>query len=196
LDPLLDEKIILTVSRILPGIFLDTLGITAIREAYGPSRNEGLCYEKCTTIELTGEFDGNYYLGLDGYTKTKLLPYIARSFNMASFSQISSSLVLMEFTNLICGKISDELTSAGFKLDITTPKNLDNKLIAIDLYKYRQYIIIYFLQDKTMKKYLGRIYTILTLKKYDPELIKSLVKEPIKKADFTADSPVSGNVSL
>ena len=171
---------------------MDTLGIMAVREAYGPSRNEGLCYEKCTSIDLSGEFDGSYYLGLDGYTKTKLLPYIARCFNMTSFSQISSSLVLMEFTNLICGKISDELTSAGFKLEISTPQNLDNKLIPIDLLKYRQYIIIYFLQDKPVKKYCGRIYTILTLKKYDPEMVKKLVKAPIKKPDWDADSHLDG----
>ena len=58
MNPLLDEKIVLSMSRILPSVFEKTLGVVAKREAYGPSKNEGLCFEKCSAIDLIGDFNG------------------------------------------------------------------------------------------------------------------------------------------
>ena len=50
--------------------------LQAEREAYGPSRNEGLCYESCQRVSFAGDLAGDLYLCMDGYTKLKLLPRI------------------------------------------------------------------------------------------------------------------------
>ena len=169
MDPLLDEKILLTIGRILPEIFNSTLHIKVTREAYGPSKNEGLCYEKCSSIDMFGDFNGTYFMGLDGYTKINLMPYIARAFSLDSVENITASQIFQEFINLICGHISSELNSAGFELDISPPKILDNKLVHINLGEYRQYIIIYMVADSDKKKYLGRIYTVVALRKFESD---------------------------
>lgn len=188
MDPLLDEKIVLTISRTIPEFFESNLGMQAKREAYGPSLNEGLCYEKCAAIDMSGEFSGTFFIGMDGYSKMKILPYIARAFHLTSFRQISSSLVLMEFTNQICGQIANDLQSAGFDLEISVPRSLDNKLVAFNRREIRQYILIFFLRDPERKKYLGRLYAVLTLKKFDPGYVDQLKESPAVVLDYSEDS--------
>ncbi|BDA77608.1 chemotaxis protein CheX [Leptospira kobayashii] len=166
MDPLLDEKFILTVSQVLPEHFQKTLQVQAEREAYGPSKNEGFCYENATCVEFVGDLSGKVYLGLDGYTKLKLLPRIAKSFQIDSTSRAHSSSIMMEFANQISGKLISEMRLGRFEIDILPPENLNHKLVPISLERYRQYILIFFLKDRREEEYLGRLYTILLLEKY------------------------------
>lgn len=166
IDPLLDEKFVLTISQIFPEFFRQNLDVEAIREAYGPSKNEGLCYENCTSVEFTGEIRGRFFIGLDGYTKLKLLPKIARNFGIDPTTKTTSSSVIMEFANQISASLIGEMKLGRFNIDILPPENLNNKVFLIDRELYRQYILIYFLKSGTEKSYLGRIYLILLMQKF------------------------------
>jgi hypothetical protein len=166
MDPLLDEKFILSISQVLPEHFQKTLQIQAEREAYGPSKNEGLCFESCTCVDFFGELNGKLYLGLDGYTKLLLLPKIAHAFQIDPTSRAHSSSIMMEFANQICGHLISEMRLGRFEIDIRPPENLNNKLIPVSLELYRQYILIFFLKERRDEEYLGRLYTILLLEKY------------------------------
>ncbi|EPG67114.1 chemotaxis protein CheX [Leptospira wolffii] len=166
LDPLLDEKFILTISQIFPEFLEKNLHIQAVREAFGPSKNEGLCYENCTSVEFQGEATGRLFLGMDGYTKLKLLPKIARSFHIDPTIRSHAASIMLEFANQICAELITEMKLGRFQMDILPPENLNNKLVPVDLEQYRQYILIYFLKDKDAREYLGRVYLILLMKKY------------------------------
>jgi len=166
MDPLLDEKFILSISQVLPDHFQKTLQIQAEREAYGPSKNEGLCYENCTCVEFLGDLNGKIYLGLDGYTKLKLLPKIAQSFQIDPTSRAHSGSIMMEFANQVSGHLVSEMRLGRYQIDILPPDNLNNKLIPVSLERYRQYILIFFLKDRREEEYLGRLYTILLLEKF------------------------------
>ncbi|TGN18909.1 chemotaxis protein CheX [Leptospira idonii] len=166
MDPLLDEKFILTISQVLPEHLQKVLQVQADREAYGPSKNEGLCFENCTCVEFAGDLNGKVYLALDGYTKLKLLPKIAKSFQIDPTSRAHSSSIMMEFANQISGKLISEMQLGRFEMDILPPENLNHKLVPISLEKYRQYILIFFLKDRREEEYLGRLYCILLLEKY------------------------------
>ncbi|MCG6168440.1 chemotaxis protein CheX [Leptospira sp. FAT2] len=166
IDPLLDEKFILTISQIFPEYLDKTLNVTAIREAFGPSKNEGLCYENCTMVEFKGEIEGKLFLAMDGYTKLKLLPLVARSFHIDPTVRADAPSILMEFANQICGMLISEMRLGRFEAEQLPPEILNHKLIPIDLETYRQYILIYFLKDAKAKEYLGRVYLILLMKKF------------------------------
>ncbi|EQA38032.1 chemotaxis phosphatase CheX [Leptospira inadai serovar Lyme str. 10] len=166
LDPLLDEKFILTISQIFPEFLDKNLGVHAAREAFGPSKNEGFCYENCTSVEFKGEAEGRLFLAMDGYTKLKLLPKIARSFHIDPTIRSHAASIMLEFANQICAELISEMKLGRFKIDILPPENLNHKLVPVDLEHYRQYILIYFLKDESAKQYLGRIYLILLMKKY------------------------------
>ncbi|MCC6274681.1 MAG: chemotaxis protein CheX [Leptospiraceae bacterium] len=166
MDPLLDEKIVLTISQIFPEYFREVLGVDARREAFGPSKNEGLCYESCTSVEFSGEINGKLFIAMDGYTKLKLLPRIAKSFQIDPTTKTTSSSVVMEFNNQIVAQLAGEMHTGGFDMEIYPPENLSNKMVPIDFSQYRQYILIYFLKAVEEKSYLGRIYLILLMKKF------------------------------
>ncbi|QYY59409.1 chemotaxis protein CheX [Leptospira interrogans] len=166
IDPLLDEKFILTISQIFPEYLDKTLNVTAIREAFGPSKNEGLCYENCTMVEFKGEIEGKLFLAMDGYTKLKLLPMVAKSFHIDPTVRADAPSILMEFANQICGLLITEIKLGRFKTDLLPPEMLNHKLIPVNLETYRQYILIYFLKDLKAKQYLGRVYLILLMKKF------------------------------
>ena len=166
MDPLLDEKIVLTLSQIFPEYFREVLEVDARREAFGPSKNEGICYESCTCVEFTGEINGKLFIAMDGYTKLKLLPRIAKSFQIDPTTKTTSSSVIMEFNNQIVAQLSGEMHTGGFDMEIHPPENLSNKMIPVDFSKYRQYILIYFLKAVKEKSYLGRIYLILLMQKF------------------------------
>lgn len=166
IDPLLDEKFILTISQIFPEFLEKNLGVQAVREAFGPSKNEGLCYENCTSVEFQGEAKGRLFLAMDGYTKLKLLPKIARSFHIDPTIRSHAASIMLEFANQICAELISEMKLGRFQIDILPPENLNNKLFPIDLENLRQYILIYFLKDEDAKEYLGRIYLILLMQKY------------------------------
>jgi hypothetical protein len=166
MDPLLDEKFILIVSQIIPEQFQKTLQIQAEREAYGPSKNEGLCFENCTCVKFAGDLNGKIYLGLDGFTKLKLLPKIANTFQIDPTSKAHSASIMMEFANQISGHLISEMRLGRYQIDILTPENLNNKLVPISLENYRQYILIFFLKDRREEEYLGRLYCVLLLEKF------------------------------
>lgn len=166
MDPLLDEKIVITLARGFTEFIQETLQLHAVREAYGPSRNEGLCYEACSAIGFDGDVEGKIYLCMDGYTKLKMLPVIFERFGVNLSEKGMADSVLLEFSNQIASSIIQELQDAGYKIVLHPPENLNHKLVPIDLNTYRQYILIFFLQDRRGRKYMGRWYVVLTLKKF------------------------------
>lgn len=166
MDPLFDEKLILTVMRNFTDFIEQSLYLSAEKEAYGPSRNEGLCYESCQRIDFSGEIEGHLYLGLDGYTKFKLLPRIAERYKIENFESSMANSVLLEFTNQLGARILTELVEGGYRIALSPPEILNHKLVSFDLKRHRQYIIIFFLKDRRQKTYLGRAYLTLLLKKY------------------------------
>lgn len=166
MDPLRDEKIVLTLLRVCPEFMMSALHIHAEREAYGPSKNEGLCYESCSQIGFAGDVNGSIYLAMDGYTKMKLLPRIAEKFQIDPSIQGMATSVLLEFSNQMTSGVVNDLRDGGLNVNLLPPESLNNKLVPLDLTKNREYILIFFLRDRRLRRYLGRLYVILTLQKY------------------------------
>ena len=146
------------------------LYLQAEREAYGPSRNEGLCYESCQRVAFKGDINGAIHLCMDGYTKLKLLPRIADRFQIDPTLRGMADSVLLEFTNQVGGRLLEELIDGGFNLQLLPPETLSHKLVPIDLARYRQFIVIFFLRDRREGLYLGRLYVVLTMQKYETPL--------------------------
>ena len=166
MDPLIDEKIILTLTRVCSEFFKENLYLSADKEAFGPSRNEGLCYETCVKIGFEGEINGTLYFGMDGYTKLKLLPRIAERYQIDPTLKGMATSVILEFANQMTSTIVDELIEGGYRTSLLPPEDVSHRLIPIDPGVYRQYILIFFLRDRRERKYLGRIYIVLTMRKY------------------------------
>lgn len=166
MDPLLDERIVLTVMRSFSEFLKNSLRVSADKEAYGPSKNEGLCYESCQRIAFKGDLNGALYFCMDGYTKLKLLPRIASVFQIDPRLKGMADSVLLEFSNQLAARIIEELIDGGFRVEIDVPENLNHKLVPIDAKRYRQYIVIFFIRDRRAQQYLGRIYVVLTMEKY------------------------------
>ena len=166
MDPFLDEKLVAILSKSCSDYLAKQLQVSAEREAYGPSKNEGLCYESCQSVDILGEVDGRLYFGMDGYTRMKLLPRMADKIHGASDLKGMVDSLLMEFANQMGAEIVNELHSNNFTSDLGIPENLNNKLVPIDLSQYRQYIIIFFIRDRRAHEYLGRIYLVLIVKKF------------------------------
>lgn len=163
MDPLLDEKIILTISQILPEFFLENFDLLLKREAFGPSLNEGICYEFCTLISFTGDFSGKLFICMDGATKLKTLPYISKNFFVDTYQKGMANSILMEITNQMVANFIQEFTYAKFKLSLQAPEIWNHKVFLIDFNQYRQYVIIFNINNKT--DLLGRLYCILLLEK-------------------------------
>ncbi|MCE9597444.1 MAG: chemotaxis protein CheX [Spirochaetia bacterium] len=166
MDPLLDEKIVLTLARSFSEHMKASLYVSAEKEAYGPSRNEGLCFESCSAIGFNGQIHGTIYLCMDGYTKMKLLPRIADRFQIDPGQKGMADSVLLEFSNQIASVILNELRDGGYDLELEPPESLNHKMVPIDLNQYREYILIFFLRDRRLKLYLGRATLVLVLKKF------------------------------
>lgn len=166
MDPLLDEKLVLTISRDCAEFIRQNLYLYAEKEAYGPSRNEGLCYESCSRVDFMGEVEGSLFFCMDGYTKLKLMPRIADRFQIDPSLKGMAESVLLEFANQLTSTVVIELQEGGFDIQMGPPENLSHKIVPIDLSVNRQYIIIFFLRDRRMKEYLGRIYIVLLVRKF------------------------------
>ena len=166
MDPFLDEKLVAILSKSCSNYIAKQLQVSAEREAYGPSKNEGLCYESCQSVDINGEVEAKIYFGMDGYTRLKLLPRMAEKITAESAVRGMVDSILMEFANQMGAEIVNELHSSNYESHLGIPENLNNKLIPIDLKKYRQYIIIFFIRDRRAHEYLGRIYVVFILKKY------------------------------
>lgn len=166
MDPLLDEKIVLTLNRVAQDFFKDNLYISAEKEAYGPSKNEGLCYESCSRIGFSGDVSGYIYFCMDGYTKLKLLPRIAERYGVDAGLRGMADSIILEFANQMASLIVEELKDGGFQTELLPPETLNHKLVPIDLRSYRQYILIFFLRDRRERSYKGRLYLVLTMRKF------------------------------
>ncbi|MDH5654665.1 MAG: chemotaxis protein CheX [Spirochaetia bacterium] len=166
MDPFLDEKLIAILSKSCSDYIAKQLQVSAEREAYGPSKNEGLCYESCQSVDLLGEVEGKIYFGMDGYTRLKLLPRMADKIHQESDLKGMVDSLLMEFANQMGAEIVNELHANQFDSDLGVPESLNNKLVKVDLNRYRQYIIIFFIRDRRAHEYLGRIYVVFIVRKF------------------------------
>lgn len=166
MDPLLDEKIVITLARGFTEHIQNTLKVGAVKEAYGPSRNEGLCYESVSAIGFSGDVNGTLYLCMDGYTRLKMLPIIAERYAIDAGIKGMADSVMLEFSNQLASFILNELEDGGFRIDLEPPENLSHKLVPIDRERNRQYILIFTLQERRDRVYLGRVYLVLTIRKF------------------------------
>lgn len=166
MNPLFDEKIVAILSKSCRQYITTHLQVSTEREAYGPSKNEGLCYEVCQSIDIIGEINATMYFCMDGYTRMKLIPRMSEKWTFDKDVKGMIESMLLEFTNHMGAALVNELVDSGFNVDLGTPQNLDHKLVPIDLEQNREYIIIFFLRDRRAHEYLGRIYFVLTIKKY------------------------------
>jgi len=166
MDPLLDEKIILSVSQILPEKLEALVRVRAMREAFGPSKNEGICFEHCTEIGFYGDLQGIVYLGLDGYTKLKLLPRMAKTEVPNSENKPLSESIVLSFAKKLGEELLQEMKLGRFRIEMREPIDRSHKLVPFDLKRYRQYILIFFLRDDREELYLGRLTLVLLLEKF------------------------------
>lgn len=166
MNPQLDEIVVATLLRTAPEFLQTDLQMQATHEAYGPSRNEGLCYESCYAIGFSGDLKGRIYFCMDGYTRMKLLPRVAKRYSVDPSDREMADSVLLELSNQLAARFIAELGDGGFNLTIEPPESLSHKLVPIDLERNRQYILIFFVRDRREHTYLGRLYFVLTLQKY------------------------------
>ncbi len=166
MNPQLDEIIVATLLRVVPEFLQSSLQLQASHEAYGPSRNEGLCFESCYAIEFSGELKGRLFFCMDGYTRLKLLPRVAKRFSVDPSDREMADSILLEFANQMGARFLSELDDGGFRLSLLPPEILSHKIVPIDLERNRQYILIFFLRDRREHIYLGRATFVLTLAKY------------------------------
>ncbi len=163
MNPLLDEKIILTLSHVLPEFFIDHFDITLKREAFGSSLNEGICFEFATKISFEGDFSGIFFLSMDGATKLKILPHISKKYHTDTYQKGMANSILMEIINQIAAIFIQEFSYAKFKLSLKAPENLSHKVFLINFDQYRQYHIIFNIFKET--QLIGRLYFIILLEK-------------------------------
>ncbi|RME93675.1 MAG: chemotaxis protein CheX [Candidatus Hydrogenedentota bacterium] len=167
MDPLLDEKLILTASASLIDVTSEQLGVYAVREAYGPTSNEGLCFEYCVKFPFQGKPNGNFYFAMDGYTKLQLIPYVVRNFLSEDDSapKAIADKALFTMAKEVANMMEEELKEFQEEFCFEEGKILSHKIEKLPSASFRKYMIIFFLKDNYRKKYLGRIYLVLALKK-------------------------------
>lgn len=163
MEPLLDEKIIITLSQIIPEYFEENFNLVLKREAFGPSFNEGICFEFSATVSFDGDFSGKFFLCMDGATKLKILPYVSKNYYVDGYQKGMANSILMEITNQIVANFALEFSYAKFKLLLQAPEIWNHKVFLINFAQYRQYVIIFNVYNET--KILGRLYCILLLEK-------------------------------
>jgi hypothetical protein len=168
MDPLLDEKLTAIIKSIMPEFTGSTLRIQAHHEAYGPSLNEGLCYESVNRIDISGDINAKIYFCMDGYTKLQLLPKIAEWKEERVKEVLDGSAIASYFVQEFGLYLSDELDSAGYFTELSAPSDLSHRLVPVNADEFRQYILIFFLKDLINKEYTGRIYIILAMSKNPP----------------------------
>ena len=165
MDPLLDEKIVVTISASLMEILGEWFEIDAIREAYGPTNNEGLCYEFCAKMRFSGSLQGNIFVGLDGYTKLLILPHIIEKFQISDKHPELTESALVSFVEHIGKLVASELDEYLMHIQVDIPEIVSHKLIEVKREDFRKYMLIFFLKSSKKKAYLGRIYVFLALNK-------------------------------
>lgn len=165
MDPLVDEKYILTASASLVEVAGEDLGLYAIREAYGPTLNEGLCYEYCIKTPFSGSHPGALYIGMDGYTRLQILPYAAQKLELDREIPEVAEDALSAFCKRIQSLMEYEIREFQPDFQFDTPKIVSHKIEKLPAHKSRKYILIFFMRDEALKKYLGRIYFTLVFNK-------------------------------
>lgn len=163
MDPLLDEKAILVLSQIIPEYFFDQFEIHFRREAFGPSINEGICFDFCASIRFSGSMNGFLFLGMDGATKLKLIPYIGKHYTNDLYQKGMANSLLLETLNQIVSLLSTEFSYANVTINIESPEIRNHKVFMVDIAVYRQYVLIFNIYKGEML--LGRSYFILLLEK-------------------------------
>ena len=168
MDPYIDEKLILVTSAVLNELFGDVLSIDCIREAYGPTINEGLCYEYCIQATFTGSFEANFFLGLDGYTKILLLPYLSIKYKDIAIHKKDlwiNEALFSEFGQMFSNMLYDDIKDFSEELQQHPVKVCSRKLVSLPTESFRKYIIIFFLKDESKHLYLGRAYCLIAVNK-------------------------------
>ena len=166
MDPLFDEKFVHLLNRNIPVFLEETIGIHAVREAYGPSRNEGLCYESVVEVPFQGDVEGSLYVCMEGYTRLKLLPAMAHRGRKKTGELLNADELVEEFISELTISALGDLEDAGIELRFGSPINLSHKLVPVDLALFRQYHLILFLKNQESRQYSGRLYLILILRKF------------------------------
>jgi len=164
MNPDLDQRFIQTISTSFVEIVIDWLKITAIREGYGPTMNEGLCYEFCMGIPFSGDVSGEIFIGMDGYTRLLLLPYIINHLDLeVNHPQLVES-AMSSLVFKLAKEFSEELDAISH-INLLESRSLNHQMVALPKEEFRKYTMIYFIKDDDNKKYLGRIYIHLVLEK-------------------------------
>ncbi|GIX41721.1 MAG: chemotaxis protein CheX [Leptospiraceae bacterium] len=163
MDPLLDEKIIITFSQIIPEYFYETYQLIFKREAFGPSLNEGICYEFVSSIDFSGDISGKLFLCMDGATKLKILPYLSKNHHIDTYQKGMANSILMEIMNQIASMFSEEFSYAKISIKIHPPEIFNNTLYKVNFEIYRQYMLIFNVFYES--NLIGRVYFIILLEK-------------------------------
>lgn len=166
MQELLDERIIVTLMRSFQDFLYETAEIDASVEAYGPSKNEGVCYESCTYIDYHGDQEGRIYVAFDGYTRLKLLPVFVEKYRDFLSGSVDAESLMMHFVSSYASEFAQELADAELNFSLSNPHDCSHKIMQIELDRSREYIVIFFLRDRNRKKYLGRAYLVVTLLKF------------------------------
>ncbi len=162
MNPLLDEKIILISSTVVTETFGEDFKISCMREAYGPTLNEGLCFEGCFELNFSGTAKGSFYLGIDGYTRILLLPYLGKKIRS---KEHLNEMLFMSLFKRITEMLTFEMREFVDEFSVDSIETVNHKLISVKSTEYRKYTIIFFLKDESLKKYLGRVYILVAIKK-------------------------------
>ena len=165
MNPVLDEKYIVSLSASIMEIFHDRMSLSIDREAYGPTLNEGLCYEYCLKYNFSGKETGSIFFGMDGYTKILMLPYIAKSFRLKKIHPEVVEDALLSFFHEIAALLQIEIVEFESNFKLKKPSDISTKVQRLPTFKYRKYMLIFFLKDPDKRKYLGRLYCNLVFEK-------------------------------
>jgi hypothetical protein len=164
MNPEIDERLIFTVSSSFIEIIIDWLNITAIREGYGETFNEGICYEFCAGIPFSGMVTGELFICMDGYTRALILPYIIKNLELKKTHDEVAKMAMRSFVSKIAEEFFEELKDIT-EVNVFDIRELNHKIIQLPGDELRKYSIIYFIRDDENRKYLGRIYLHLALEK-------------------------------
>ena len=98
-DPYLDEKLVLILSSSFMDVVTEGVKANAVREAYGPTKNQAFCYEYCGVVKFGDTIKGSLVLGMDGYTKLLLLPYLIEQFDISVKNRALVEYAMEKFLN-------------------------------------------------------------------------------------------------
>ena len=165
MDPIIDEKFLVSISASIMEIVHENMSISIEREGYGSTLNEGLCYEFCLKHNFTGKEHGSIYFGMDGYSKLLILPYAVQKFDLRKVHPEVARDALFSFFYEIAKLIQIEIADIDNLFRLKKPIDISNRIQRLPTFKYRKYMMIFFLKDPNLKKYLGRLYCNLAFEK-------------------------------